>query len=140
MTQRFDRDNSAPWRPHFEKINSLTSHMLPHREAHRHVCDLNRKSPQHRKKHELTGAFRCFVRCVLLEKIRICFIFKNSFTSQNKCQVLQWVPQNNTGTPSFRFCTDAQQSHIEKLSPAEAEGPRASIDCNALQSQCQVRF
>lgn len=80
------------------------------------------------------------MRWVLLEKIRICFIFKNSFTSQNKCQVLQWVPQNNTGTPSFRFCTDAQQSHTEKLSPGEAEGPGASTDHNALQSQCRVVF
>lgn len=28
VTQRFDRDNLAPWRHRFEKINMLTSHIL----------------------------------------------------------------------------------------------------------------
>lgn len=30
VTQRFDRDSSAPWRHRFEKINTLTSHTLLH--------------------------------------------------------------------------------------------------------------
>lgn len=37
MTQRFDRNSSAPWRRCIEKINTLTSHTPPHKDAHRHV-------------------------------------------------------------------------------------------------------
>lgn len=33
MTQRFDRNSSAPWRHRFEKINTLRSHTSPHKDA-----------------------------------------------------------------------------------------------------------